>query len=237
MPRNHGSAALVYQASYGGGLLGGDSIRLTADIGARATAFLSTQASTKVYRSHRRASVELNAAVADGGTLVVAPDPVVCFARSTYNQAQRFNLERGAALVLVDWFTSGRRASGERWEFDAYTSRTTVFSGGRLVLHDAVSLRASDGAIAERMQRFEVLATAVLIGPPVLEAAEHILARIAGSAVEHRGREVIGASRLGGGGCVLRIAGQSTDAVSRRLRDYLSFVPALLGDDPWIRKW
>jgi hypothetical protein len=31
--------------------------------------------------------------------------------------------------------------------------------------------------------------------------------------------------------------GTSVEAVGRAAREYLRFVPALLGDDPWSRKW
>ena len=51
-PGNHGRAAWVYAASYRGGLLGGDALRLTVRVGSDASAFVSTQASTKVYRSN-----------------------------------------------------------------------------------------------------------------------------------------------------------------------------------------
>jgi hypothetical protein len=34
-----------------------------------------------------------------------------------------------------------------------------------------------------------------------------------------------------------RLLGASAEAVGRAIREYLAFVPALLGDDPWARKW
>ena len=89
-PRNHGAAAWVYAASYGGGLVGGDAIRLAVDVAPGAMAFLSTQSSTKAYRSDRGTSAHLDAIVGDAGLLVVAPDPVVCFAGSSYQQSQQF---------------------------------------------------------------------------------------------------------------------------------------------------
>src|SRR5688572_3469687 len=54
-PRNHGDAAWIYAASYGGGLLGGDRVQLSVQVANGARAFLSTQASTKIYRSDRPA--------------------------------------------------------------------------------------------------------------------------------------------------------------------------------------
>ena len=47
------------------------------------------------------------------------------------------------------------------------------------------------------------------------------------------------ASPLPGGapGAVLRVAGPDAEHVGRWLRERLTFVPELLGDDPWARKW
>jgi urease accessory protein len=82
MPANPGDAAWVYTSSFGGGLVDGDRLVVDADVGLGASVFLSTQASTKVYRSPGGTSTELHARVAGGALLVVAPDPVVCFAES-----------------------------------------------------------------------------------------------------------------------------------------------------------
>ena len=61
--KGRGSTCWVYAATLGGGLVGGDDIRLRVDVTAGARALLTTQASTKVYRSLRPASQSLAATV------------------------------------------------------------------------------------------------------------------------------------------------------------------------------
>ena len=236
-PRSHGQAAWVYTASYGGGLLGGDSLALTIQVGARARAFLSTQASTKVYRADRPATVEVTAHVADAAQLVVWPDPVVCFAGSTYRQTQMFDVDRAGALVLVDWMTSGRRASGERWQFARYDSRVTVRFDGRPILIDAVSLSDADGAVARRMGRFDVMAAATIVGRSLRHHVDAILTRTNDIPLERHADALVAAAPLSDAGCILRILGRSVQDVSRLLAEYLCFVPHMLGDDPGGRKW
>ena len=237
-PRSHGLAAWVYTSSYGGGLLGGDDVRLAVRVGAGARAFLSTQASTKIYRSDASTSLGLHAHVATGGHLIVWPDPVVCYAGSTCVQRQHVDLEAGAALVLVDGMTSGRRGSGERWQFTRYATRLSVHYDRRLVLHDAIDLCAADGELPARMGRFDVLCTAVVAGEPLRDCAARIVATIAAKPIERRADVLIAASPIGAGiGCVLRLAGRSAEEVARTLREQLSFIACLLGDDPWARKW
>jgi len=235
MPANHGRAAWVYTSSFGGGLVDGDAISLDVEVERGAAAFLSTQASTKVYRSVRGTTSELTACVGDDALLVVAPDPVVCFAAARYRQRQEFALAGSASLVAIDWMTSVRWAAGERWAFDSYEARLSVRREEALLVHDVLALRAQDGNLAARMGRFEVIAIAVIVN---VDAAAEIVARLAGQRVERSARQLVAATTLGDErSCVIRIAGLSVEQVGRTLRELLAFVPALLGDDPWSRKW
>ncbi len=239
-PRNHGRASWIFTSTFGGGLVGGDAVCLEIDVREGANAYLSTQAATKVYRSAKGTSVELHAAVARGATLVVMPDPVVCFAGSSYRQDQRVDLHDTGNLVFVDWLSSGRHAAGERWQFDRYDSRIVVRRGGRRIVHDALLLSPDHGGLAERMGRFEVLLVAIVIGPAFVADVSHLLAGVERMPLERRGRSIVSASKIDeglGGGCLLRIAGTSVEETAALLRALLGFVPALLGDDPWARKW
>src|SRR6185369_12726631 len=102
--------------SFGGGLVAGDQtcLHLTLDDGARC--FLGTQSATKVYRNPagRPCGQELIARLGRESLLVLAPDPVQCFAGACYSQRQVCHLGAGASLVLLDWVCGGRVARGER---------------------------------------------------------------------------------------------------------------------------
>jgi len=236
-PSNHGHAAWIYTSSYGGGMVDGDVVRMHTTVGAGATAFVSTQASTKIYRSPRGTTVETTAEVDDGATLIVAPDPVVCFAGSRYRQHQRFDLAADAGLVLVDWVSSGRRESGERCVFDAYESRTLLRQDGRLRVHEAVALRAADGELSARLDPYDVLALAVVMGAPLRRDAARLVARIEDRPLTRHPAPLVTVARVGDSGCLLRLAGRSVEDVGYTLRDLLDFVPRRLGDNPWARKW
>ena len=236
-PRNHGDAAWVYASSYGGGLVGGDALHLTVRVGAGASVFLSSQASTKVYRSHARSSLRVDASVAAGGQLILWPDPVVCFAGSAFRQEQQIDLAEGAGLILVDTMSSGRRASGERWQFQEYSAKLSVSYDGRPILLDGLRLSPDEGDLAARMGRFDVLSTVVIAGPCWNDAAQQLIAAIGDRPVERRADVLMSGAPLQGGGCLLRIAGRSAEQVTRLVRSSLSCVSSLLSDDPWARKW
>ena len=167
----------------------------------------------------------------------MAPDPVVCFAGARYRQAQRFHVADGGALIVVDTLLAGRCAAGERWAFCEYRNLVEVTAGERLLVHEAMALRQSDGALAPRLGRFDVLALAVLVGQPLRREVETLLAASAAQPVARRADQLLAAAPLGNDGCIVRIAGTSSEGVGRTLRSLLGCVPERLGDDPWTRKW
>src|SRR5215204_6665017 len=76
-PRSRSDAAWIFTSTYGGGLLGADTITLDLHAEPGTRGLLSTQASTKVYRSlGGTARQELNVGVDDDAVVVCAPDPI-----------------------------------------------------------------------------------------------------------------------------------------------------------------
>ncbi len=227
----------VYAATLGGGLVGGDEIRMSAEVAEGARALLTTQASTKVYRSLRPSIQSLNATVEADGFLAVVPDPIVCFAEADFAQSQRYDLHARASLVTVDWMTSGRHASGERWAFSRYESRLDIRRGCERIFLDALVLERNIDTVVERMGRFNVMLTAVFTGPLVASAAADIVTRVSQSGVDRRSDLVVSASRLRDGGTLMRMAGTSVEQVGAALRAQLAFLAPLTGGDLWSRKW
>jgi len=235
--RRRSTTCWVYAATFGGGLVGGDAIRIHAEVTAGARALLTTQASTKVYRSQRPSSQTMEAAVGADAFLAVVPDPVVCFAGADFTQRQRYDLHPDASLVLVDWITSGRHQSGERWRFSRYESRVDIRRGPQRVLLDGLVLEPQTDSVAERMDRFNVLLTAIVTGPLVAAAATELVSRVSQESIARRSDLLVSASRLRSGGALLRMAGTTVEQLGHTLRTSLAFVSELAGDDLWSRKW
>ena len=239
-PRARGRSVWVSTSSFGGGFVAGDQTRLDLHIGRGARCFLGTQASTKIYRNpnQRPCGHVTRGDLEEDSLLVFAPDPVQPFAHSDYSQRQEFHLASGAGLVLLDWFSSGRVARGERWEFSRFKSRNEVFIAGERIFLDSIFLDSSDRSLASPMRtgRFNCFALLLLVGKPMSVAADQLLKKISTMPVERKATLVASASPVAGG-AVLRVAGEHVEAVGREIYCHLAFLPALLGDDPWKRKW
>lgn len=246
-PRARGKSVWAYLSSFGGGMVAGDETAFEISLGANTRCFVGTQASTKIYRNpaRRPCSHRVRAEVGADSLLVLAPDPVQSFANSSFSQRQEIFLHPTAGLMLLDWCCSGRVARGERWAFDRYASRIAVSetSGDnaahpRLIFLDSLLLDPADGPLDApmRLGRFNCLALLLLLGPPLKIASEQLLASLAGQPVERRAPVIASASPVAGG-ALLRVAGERFEDVARYLHAHLGFLPSLLGDDPFARKW
>lgn len=235
-PRNHGQGAWVFAATFGGGLVDGDTVTLDLTLAPGSTGLVGTQASTKVYRCPTGVCrQDLTAAVGADALLVLVPDPVVCFADARYEQTIAVELAEGASLVLLDTLTAGRSARGERWQFARYASRLTVTRGGATLVSDALLLDPAHGEIAPRFGRFDAVATLLLIGPRAKSLRDAAIARAPAPA---RAAPLVEAvSPIGDDAALIRVAGVAIEGVTTSVRAYLAGLAIVLGDDPFARKW
>jgi urease accessory protein len=239
-PRARARSVWAYTSSFGGGLVAGDETQLDVQLGANSRCFLGTQAATKIYRNptRRPCGHRTQATLEADSLLVFTPDPVQIFANASYTQRQEFRLASGAGLAFVDWFSSGRVARGERWEFARFQSRSDVFIAGERVFVDSIRLGPDDGLLTARHRagRFNCFALLLFLGPLLQDAARRLLQEMGARPVERGGQLVCSASPVRDG-ALLRVAGESVEPVGRELQRHLKCLSALLGDDPWTRKW
>ena len=235
-PRNHGHAAWIYTSSLGGGLVDGDRLSVDLDLASGASALLSSQGSTRVYRSPRGCRNELSARVGDNALLALVPDPTTCFAGARYTQVQDVQLAPSASLIVMDLLTAGRSAYGERWAFHSFSSTLRVHREGRSLIDERWLLTPSQGPLPARLGRFEALATVLLVGPALASAREALAAQVGALSITPRSGLVQAASALGPDALILRAASTSPEQLLRTAREWLSFLPQLVGDDPWTRR-
>lgn len=222
--RTPGSAAWVMVGSLGGGLVDGDQLSLDVEVEPHAHALVTTQASTKAYRGVGRAHTR--ATIGARGALVLAPDPLVCFAGARCTQTTEIDLADDASLVLFDVLGAGRVARGERWDFDSLDTCLRVHRGGALVLDDGLALHAADGPLRERMGRYDALATLLLLGPDagVDAALTNVVARSWGAA------EILVAASPVTGGVLIRLAATTMAALLAETRTLVGPSLAPFGD-------
>lgn len=221
----------IFMSTFGGGLVDRDRIALDVELEARTAALLTTQASTKVYRSANGTANALDARVGEGALLAVLPDPLVCFAGARFEQRSRFSLSRGGELAFLDVLGAGRVARDERWAFAAHRAEVVIEREGRVLLRDSTRLDPAHGALATRMGRFDVIGTLVLAGLP--EVQRHVTEAIAGPVLPDA--PIVESTSARDDVLLVRFAAREIEPLARRIRALLAPLLVRVGD-PFARK-
>ena len=192
-----------------GGVLGGDRLAIDVGVGPGAHACLTTPSATKVYRTAGEPAVQIvRLAVGPGAIVEWLPDHTIPFAGSDFRQSVEAEVADGGCLVLVDAFSAGRVAAGERWRFRRLESALTVRGPRGEVVHDRFVLSgAADGLGAtEGADYFATLIVVASRGLDALaDAAPGLAARTAGARAA--------GARLEGGALVARCLAPSAIAL------------------------
>lgn len=251
-PGSPGHACHVVLSSYGGGLVAGDVIRLRVAVRAGARLFLSTQASTRVFRSIDGAVAEQHTVgeLAENALAVVFPDPVVPQAESRYWQTQEWHLQPTALLLLVDWFHSGRMDQGEQFAFTSLRSELRVRVAGRLVVLDRFGFEPAENIAVSpaNFAGYQTFFSVFLVGSPAdarFQLLGKMLARqrMPGSTGPHFNinsqKCVVSVAQARENVWVLRAAAHSRMAVQPLCEQILAALAdgELLGYNPLARKY
>ena len=201
----------------------------------------------------------LDVSIAAGAALFLLPGPVTCFRDAAYHQSQTFHLARGASAVLLDWYTSGRRARGEEWAFAKYYSANEVFVGSVRTARDVVLLDGAAGSpvlsggggdddgdgghgqslprrtLADRMGPYACYATLLLYGPRVQGVVRGLEERMEKIRVFRMKEPLevvwsLGPVHGSGEGRVVRVGGKETEDVKKWLADALRGLVDVIGD-------
>ncbi|KAK9673771.1 hypothetical protein RND81_12G188300 [Saponaria officinalis] len=185
--------------------------------------------------------------------LVVIPDPVTCFAAARYSQKQVFRVSSESNLLLVDWFSSGRYESGERWAFDSYRSTNYIYEDDEPLFLDTVLLTQGIGSsISQRMHDYQIIAMVVILGPKLgnlrKQIQENVKSFISSSFQVKLGTPMLkskfsptkpnfvaSCSTFGpqGAGLIVRVAAMTTESVYQFLRLQLASLEPFVGAFPY----
>ncbi len=215
---NRSKALTCYVLGYGGGLISGDSISLHINVKPNASLVVTSQSTSKAFKSIKGRDatfVKTQATVGKGGLLFLVPQPMQCFGGSTLEQKTEVILDGGIcnqnvgsdgmepidpSLVLVDWYTGGRKnMDGGLWNMNSFHTTTlisyskkTLFSSNDddistnsestsrldgandLVFRDATRLSGGPDLV-RHMRRFNIVCMVVLLGPRVKQISDMFL--------------------------------------------------------------
>ncbi|MBZ9842183.1 urease accessory protein UreD [Mesorhizobium sp. CA5] len=165
-----------------GGLTGGDRLGWTVEVGADASAAVTTQACEKVYRAAAdRAETSVNLRVGSGGRIAWLPQETIVFDRAAFVRTLDVELGDDAEALMLEATLFGRLAMGERMVQGSFRDRWRVRQGGALVHAEDFRLGPDIAATLQRPAATGgalAVATLLLVSPQaesLLEPARAII--------------------------------------------------------------
>jgi urease accessory protein len=136
-------ASLVHLNNVSGGILGGDSLKLSAHVACDAQAQITTTGATRVYRPRPEsadAALVSEFSLDRNASLEYLPDTLIPFRQSRVFQRTFYSLAEGAALFAWDTIAPGRCAAGEIFEYERLKIVSEIKVSGKPILNDRVLL-------------------------------------------------------------------------------------------------
>lgn len=172
----------------GGGVVGGDSMKIEVETGEGAKIAFTSQAAEKIYRSTGpAASIEVKLKAGTKSALHWVPQETILFDRARAIRTIEADMAINATLTICEAVIFGRSAMGESVESGTLRDRWRVRRDGRLIFADALTL---DGNIREVLQRPAIakggnaVATMVQIAPDAESKLEAVRASFEGQEIE-----------------------------------------------------
>ncbi|HEY8567132.1 MAG TPA: urease accessory protein UreD [Beijerinckiaceae bacterium] len=167
-PRTQGPCEGVL-INTGGGLAGGDGMRIEVVLAPGTEVVLTTQAAEKIYRSDgpdTRVAIDLT--LEKGSRLDWLPQEQILFDGARLHRRLDVAMAGHASLLLVESTVFGRHASGEVLQRGSFRDRWRLRRDGRLVFAEEVRLDGDLRAVLDRPALgggAAVVATLLLVAP------------------------------------------------------------------------
>jgi len=205
-------SVLVHLHNVSGGLLGGDSLRMSINLAAGASVQLTTTGATRVYRAREdsAASSQINHFnIGANALLEYVPDPIIPFAKSRFRQRTAIDIEMGGGLFWWEILAPGRSARGELFEYECVELKAEVNANGRVIAAENVRLQPQLGDLTSlaRLGPYRYWTTFYIvrvgIGAPTWIAAEQTMRDVL-TRFHRPGEALWGVSTLPAHGLVVR---------------------------------
>jgi urease accessory protein len=213
----------------GGGVAGGDSYRVSLELGEGAEVEATTPSAERIYRSDgAAAAVATRLELAPGARLHWLPQETLMFERAAFERRLEVEMSAEASLVIAETLVFGRLAMGESQIDASLRDSWRVRRDGRLVFADETRLEHAGVALERRAVGAGARALATIVA-----AAPNIEARLPDlrAAIEAEGGVEAGASAFDG----LIVARLLSSSPSRLRATVIASIVALGGRKP--RLW
>ena len=222
------TATLAHLHNLSGGVLGGDLLELSVEVGDGACAQLTSTGATRLYRRRTGATAAIQRQhfrVGSGALLEYLPDELIPFAGASYRQETVVELSDGAGLFWWETVAPGRAACGELFEYDSLLFRLDLTARGLPLARERYKLEPARRPLqsSARLGPYLYFSTFYVCRVGIPESRwlelELELAELARS-LSSPGSIIWGISTLPAHGLVVRALGMKGRDITRGLFDF-----------------
>lgn len=173
-----------------GGIIGGDQLSITAHVGERGHAFLTTPGAGKWYRANGFVSQQdVQLTIDAGAALEWLPQETIFFNDADVRMQHQVELAADARYIGGEILCFGRTASGESFASGRVGQRTSIRRDGKLIWFEQGALHAGTSSMSSplALAGYTVCATLIAVGKNMSGAFLSEL-REQTSALAHDGR-------------------------------------------------
>jgi urease accessory protein len=131
-----------------GGIVGGDTLRVSANLGTGSSVLLTTPGAGKWYRSQGLMAMQtLEFEVADGASLEWLPQETILFDGAVSQMKTRVRLAGHALYTGWEILCFGRPASGQKFSSGHLAQRTEIVADGKWLWAERANLEGGDSLL------------------------------------------------------------------------------------------
>ncbi|PZO54479.1 MAG: urease accessory protein [Phormidesmis priestleyi] len=222
------------------GILSGDNLHLSVEVGAEASLYLTDQSATKVHsqsavQQESGASAEINwkIKVGCGGYFEFMPEPIILFKSAALTQRMEITLHSQAQMVLSEIVVPGRMARGEFYDFEQFQSRLRIQNPeGDLLFVDNLNVLGRNNLFkcSSWLTDFPIIANFIAVVPDIKLA--HLARELERHAVPAIALQVCDSPLPGCNGLWIRAIATQVSALKAYQRHLLSCVRQISGNAP-----
>ncbi|PID06117.1 MULTISPECIES: urease accessory protein UreD [unclassified Sporosarcina] len=212
---NKNSYPCYYLLNPGGGYLDGDRYQMKVTLGEGAMLTLTTQSSTKVYRTPTKPVYqETIFRMKKDSYLEYLPDALIAYKDASCYQKNSIYMEKGATLLYSDILTPGWSPDGEKFSYDMLRLKTEIYMDDQLVAFDHIKLHpaSQDMNALGFMEGYTHLGSLIVVGEKTSDA---LLDRLYEAIQREDGEFAFGLSKLAVPGFTIRILANYTQVIER----------------------
>lgn len=208
-----GTYPCYYLLNPGGGFLDGDTYHMKISLDANAHLTLTTQSSTKVYKTpENEVYQESEFQLGEDSYLEYLPDALIAYKDARYYQKNIVHMEKGASLFYADILTPGWSPEGTAFSYDRVRLKNEIYMDGRLAAYDHVKLEPSSQDMSQLgfMEGYTHLGSCIVVGD---NTTEELIDRLYHVIKEEEGDFAFGISKLAIKGFTIRIMANYTQVI------------------------